>query len=175
MSPMYPFVHLRFAQVFNTLSNDWFLTAPPPMADLTLRLNPSLFDRRSSAASLFKGSAAFGSRKRNYRQNISRPAPSLLGALHFAYLEPDNHSLQIQHWLPILSQNIKADVSFQIDVRVVYLLRTFDLRRLMGETLTDREREVESATFVHAFIRFDCECEVERIVGVGEVGFHGAW
>src|SRR6266536_2418741 len=79
MSPMYPFVHLRFAQVFNTLSNDWFLTAPPPMADLTLRLNPSLFDRRSSAASLFKGSAAFGSRKRNYRQNISRPASSLLG------------------------------------------------------------------------------------------------
>lgn len=55
-----------FAHVFNTLSKVWFLTAPPPIADRTLRLKPSLLDRKSSAASLFKGSDAFGSRKRNW-------------------------------------------------------------------------------------------------------------
>jgi hypothetical protein len=51
---------------FNTRSNDCPFTAPPPIDDRTFRLNPSLLDRKSSAASLFKGSEAFGSRKRNW-------------------------------------------------------------------------------------------------------------
>ena len=41
------------------------LTLPPPIDVLTLRLNASRFCLRSSAASLFSGSEAFGSRKRN--------------------------------------------------------------------------------------------------------------
>jgi hypothetical protein len=50
---------------FRTLSNDWLLTTPPPIADLTLRLKPSLFDLKSSAASLLSGSLAFGSKNKN--------------------------------------------------------------------------------------------------------------
>lgn len=41
-------------------------TVPPLIAVRTFLLNPSRLDRKSSAASLFKGSDAFGSRKRNW-------------------------------------------------------------------------------------------------------------
>lgn len=40
-------------------------TDPPAMEERTFRLKPSRLVRRSSAASLFRGSEAFGSRKRN--------------------------------------------------------------------------------------------------------------
>jgi hypothetical protein len=50
----------------STRSKDCPLTVPPPSDERTLRLKPSRFAFRSSAASLFKGSDAFGSRKRNY-------------------------------------------------------------------------------------------------------------
>jgi len=53
------------ALYFNTRSNVTPLTLPPPIDDRTLRLKPSRFALRSSAASLFSGSEAFGSRKRN--------------------------------------------------------------------------------------------------------------
>ena len=57
-------------QDFSTLSNDWCFTAPPPIAARTFRLKPSRFERRSSAASLFSGSEALGSRKRNYNPEV---------------------------------------------------------------------------------------------------------
>ena len=44
----------------------------------------------------------------------------------------------------------------------------------MRETLADRKCEVKSATLVHALVGLDGECEVEGIVRVWEVGFHGA-
>lgn len=49
----------------NTRSNDSPFTVPPPIAARTLRLKPSRLCLRSSAASLFSGSDALGSRKRN--------------------------------------------------------------------------------------------------------------
>lgn len=45
-------------------------TVPPPSDARTLRLKPSRFCFRSSAASLFNGSDALGSRKRNYPQSV---------------------------------------------------------------------------------------------------------
>ena len=57
---------------------------------------------------------------------------------------------------------------------MVYLLRTFDLWRIMGEVLIDREAKMEGTAFVHSLVRFDGEGEVEDIVGVGEFGLHGA-
>jgi hypothetical protein len=71
-------------------------------------------------------------------------------------------------------KNVQAHVALQIDVRMVNLLRTLDLRRLMRETLADRKCEVKSATLVHALVGFDSECEVKGIIGVWEVCFHGA-
>ena len=44
----------------------------------------------------------------------------------------------------------------------------------MREALADRKCEMESATLVHALIRLDGECEVKGIVGVWEIGLHGA-
>lgn len=60
-----PYVLYPSSHDFKTRSKDWFLTVPPPIDDRTLRLKPSLFNRKSSAASLFNGSFAFGSKKRN--------------------------------------------------------------------------------------------------------------
>lgn len=50
----------------STLSNDCPLTMPPPIEFLTFLLNPSLLLFRSSAASLFSGSLALGSKNRNW-------------------------------------------------------------------------------------------------------------
>ena len=50
---------------FMTLSYCIPFTVPPPIEDRTFRLKPSLFVLRSSAASLLRGSEAFGSRNRN--------------------------------------------------------------------------------------------------------------
>ena len=56
---------------------------------------------------------------------------------------------------------------------MVNLLRALHFRRVVGKVLVDSEREVENPAFVHALVRLDCECEVEDVVGVGEVGPHG--
>ena len=51
---------------------------------------------------------------------------------------------------------------------MVDLLRAFDLRRIVWEVLVDREIEVEAAAFVHSFVRFDGQGEVQDIIGVRE-------
>jgi hypothetical protein len=65
-SPFSVYPHIYSFVGFNTLSNGSPFTMPPPILCLTFLLNPSRFCRRSSAASLFRGSEALGSRKRNY-------------------------------------------------------------------------------------------------------------
>jgi len=57
---------------------------------------------------------------------------------------------------------------------MVYLLCALDLRRLMGEALTDGECEAESAAFVHSLVRFKKEDKVESIVWIWELGLHRA-
>ena len=56
---------------------------------------------------------------------------------------------------------------------MIDLLCAFDLRRVVWEVLVDGKIEVEAAAFVHSFIRFDSQGEVENIIGVGEGCFHG--
>lgn len=57
---------------------------------------------------------------------------------------------------------------------MVNLLCALDLRRLMRESLADRKCEMKPAALVHALIRLDSESKVEGIIGVWEVGLHGA-
>lgn len=57
---------------------------------------------------------------------------------------------------------------------MIYLLRTLDLGRVVGEVLIDGKGEVESAALVHSLIRFDGQRKVEDVVGVWEMHFHGA-
>ena len=56
---------------------------------------------------------------------------------------------------------------------MIDLLRALHLGRVMREVLVDGKGEVEEAALVHAFVGFDGEGEVEDVVGVGEVHFHG--
>lgn len=66
LSQSHPSVGQDCASHSNTLSYEIPFTAPPPIAVRAFRLNPSRLVLRSSAASLFRGSEAFGSRKRNF-------------------------------------------------------------------------------------------------------------
>ena len=64
----------------STRSKSFPLIEPPAIELRTCRLNESRFVRKSSAASLFNGSDAFGSRNRNYINPLappqSQPIPS---------------------------------------------------------------------------------------------------
>lgn len=55
---------------------------------------------------------------------------------------------------------------------MVDLLRTLDLRGIMGKVLIDGKLEVEYASFIHSFIRLDCESEVQDVVRVGKMCPH---
>ena len=98
--------------------------------------------------------------------------PRLKQANIKTYLQPNNNRIQIQHRFPILPQYIQADVALQINVRVVDLLRTFHLRRVVREVLVDGEGEVEAPALVHAFVRADGQGKILDIVRVGEGGLH---
>lgn len=87
-------------------------------------------------------------------------------------LYTNNNGIQIQHWLPILPQNIQTNIPLQIDIGMVDLLLTFNLWRIVGEVLVDNEGECEATAFVHAFVGFYAQDEVEDVVGVWEDGFH---
>ena len=56
---------------------------------------------------------------------------------------------------------------------MVDFLCAFDLRRVVRKVLIDGEVEVETAAFIHSFIRIDGQGEVENIIRVGERGSHG--
>lgn len=88
------------------------------------------------------------------------------------YLHANNDSVQVQHWLPVLSQDIQAHLALQIDIRVVDLLLTAHLWRVVGEVLVDVEVEGEFAALVHALVGLDAQYKIEDIVRVREFGFH---
>lgn len=111
--------------------------------------------------------------ERETGDEVSRRELSLERDCLCAYLHPDNDGIEVQHRLPIFSEDIQADVAFQIDVGMIDLLGAFDLGWIVREVLVDGEVEDEAAALVHAFIRFDGESEVEDVVGVGKGGLHG--
>jgi hypothetical protein len=88
-------------------------------------------------------------------------------------LQSHHDSVQVKNRLPVLAQDIEADIPLEVDVGVVDLLFTLYFRRFVGEVLADGEGEVELAAFVEAFVGGDSEGKVEDVVGVGEGGFHG--
>lgn len=157
------------------------LTQPPLMDVRTFLLKPSRFNLRSSAASLFRGSEAFGSRNRNYQHqqiSISRQqfvfekSLPLVHRVIRAYLQPDNNSIQIQHRLPVLSQNVQTHISLHVNIRMIDFLRAFDFGRIVRKVLIDCKIEMKGASFVHALIRIDCQSKVENIIGTWKFGAH---
>lgn len=89
------------------------------------------------------------------------------------HLHADDNGVEIQHGLPVLAQNVQANVSLEVDIGMVDLLHAFDLWRVMREVLIDSEGEVKETTLVHALIGLDGQSEVENVIGVREGHFHG--
>ena len=57
---------------------------------------------------------------------------------------------------------------------MIYLLRAFHFWWIVREVLVDRKGEMEAASFIHALVWLDGQCEIENVVRVWEVGLHGA-
>ena len=85
------------------------------------------------------------------------------------YLQSNDDCVQVQHWLPVLAQDVQTDVALKVDVWVVDLLSALDLRWLVWVVYVDGECEVEASPLVHAFIWLDGEIEVEYVVWIWEL------
>ena len=79
-------LYIRYYRI--TRAYDCPLTDPPPIAVRTFRRKLSRLDRRSSAASLFKGSEALGSRNRNCFRTVRCHLPQLFYIKEWALHRP---------------------------------------------------------------------------------------
>jgi hypothetical protein len=113
-------------------------------------------------------------RKRKNERNEKRKSKGERKTERKTNLHPNYNSVQIKHRLPILPQNIQTNIPLQINIRMVNLLRTLNLRRIMREILVHGETEMERATFIHALVGFDGKSEVQDVVGVRKGHFHSA-
>ena len=89
-------------------------------------------------------------------------------------LQANDDGVEIEDGLPVLAQDVEADVAVEVDVGVVDLLFALYFRRFVGEVLADGEGEIELAALVEALVGCDGEGEVEDIIGVREGGLHRA-
>lgn len=85
-------------------------------------------------------------------------------------LQPDDDRVQVQHWLPVLAQDVQTHIALKVDVWVVDLLGTLDLRWVVWEVLVDGECEVEAPALVHALVWLNSEVEVKNVVWIWELG-----
>lgn len=56
-------------------------------------------------------------------------------------LQSDDHAVDVQHGFPVFSQNVKANVSFKVNVRVVDLQRQRENRHAKSEGRFEGEFE----------------------------------
>lgn len=70
-------------------------------------------------------------------------------------LQAIDYRIDGQYWIPVLAQNIEANVALEVDVGVIHLGAAFDLRRLMRVVGADAEVEHETAVPVEALIGRD--------------------
>jgi hypothetical protein len=89
-------------------------------------------------------------------------------------LKSNDNGGKVKHRLPVFSQDIQADVPLKVDIGMVDLLGAFDFGSFVWKTLADSECEDESTALVHPLIWFNSEIEVQGIIGIREVRFHGA-
>jgi len=87
-------------------------------------------------------------------------------------LQADHHGIEVQHRLPVLPEDIQADISLQVYIWVVNLWDALDLRRFVGVAAVDSKGKLESGAFVHAFIWRDGQSEIEEIIWVRKVHCH---
>lgn len=89
-------------------------------------------------------------------------------------LQSIHYRVDRQHGLPVLAQNVQANVALQVDVGMVHFRLALDLRRLMRIVGADLKTELELATAIIALVGTDEQLEVEQVIGIGKAGGAGA-
>uniref|UniRef100_A0A0A9B8K8 Uncharacterized protein n=1 Tax=Arundo donax TaxID=35708 RepID=A0A0A9B8K8_ARUDO len=75
-----------------------------------------------------------------------------------------NNSVDVENRLPILTENVQTNISFQINIWMVHLGLAFDLWWLMRIRWGHLKRENESASHVISFIRSDDDLKIHQII-----------
>lgn len=87
--------------------------------------------------------------------------------------EAVDDGVDVQYRLPILLQNVQANVAFQINVWMIDFSLAQDFGRLVGILRMDMEVEDIPSSCPVACVRTDCHCEVCKIVWIRKVNFCG--
>lgn len=156
-----------------TSSNVSFLTRPPRIAVFTLDTKRLRSRRRSSAASRREIRGQQLPKRVMDRTRLHTFVQWIVRIwLKEQILQADHDRVEVEDGLPVLSENVQAHISLEVDIRVVYLhikhmnqhgklveiarnaahLRNaLDLWRLMRVVGIDVEGKVECAALVHAW------------------------
>mmetsp|Transcript_35002 Transcript_35002/g.88806 ORF Transcript_35002/g.88806 Transcript_35002/m.88806 type:complete len:230 (+) Transcript_35002:223-912(+) len=80
-------------------------------------------------------------------------------------LQAHDHALYCEHGLPVLAQDVEADVPLHVDVRVEDRRLALHLRRVVRVGLRHLEVEHEHAPLIHAIVRRHGDLEVHQVLG----------
>lgn len=61
-------------------------------------------------------------------------------------IEAIDNGVNVQHRFPVFSKDVQADISFQVNIRMINLRLAFDLWSFMGVDWRNLEREDKCAT-----------------------------
>ncbi|CAH0367235.1 unnamed protein product, partial [Pelagomonas calceolata] len=83
--------------------------------------------------------------------------------------QPVDDGVDVEDRLPVLAQDVEADVALEVDVRVEDLRVAVDLRRLVRVHGRDREGEVVGRALPEARVRRHDDVEFRQVVRVGKL------
>lgn len=81
-------------------------------------------------------------------------------------LQAINYGVYRKDWLPVLSEDVEADVALEVNVGMINHCLTLHLGGIMRITLSHLKTEHKLPTLVEALIRTDNQLEVEEVVWV---------
>lgn len=112
-------------------------------------------------------------------------APQVLGGLFVErvvcvwlqeeILETDHDRVEVQDGLPVLAENVQADIALEIDIWMIDLGNTLDLWGLVRIVAVNGKAKLERSAFVHALIGGNSEEEVEEIICIWPIHLHRPW
>lgn len=128
-----------------------------------MTLNHSVVRFVINSHALHSGSHVARERRRVFCQDIGSSLIQRIVrvGLQKQKIQSQHHRIEGQNWRPIFTQDIKAHIAVEINVRMVYLGDTLDLGRINGEIITDIHRKCENSPFIVSFGRTDMDFEME--------------
>lgn len=81
-------------------------------------------------------------------------------------LQAINYGVYRKDWLPVLSEDVEADVALEVNIGMINHCLTLHLGRVVWVTLSHLKTEYKLATLIEALIRTDNQLEVEEVVWV---------